>query len=224
VKAPRLRDATVAGSLVILVSLAAACGSTPQTPSPADVSPQSFITGPSTPSPSTASPSAPAASPPPGGIASSDPAASPAVTLDPALLSILPATIEGASVKSEPDSFSEALADPDFVANVGSAAFAIVVDGGDLASGVVAHLRPGVYTDAFYRDWRDSYNQGACSQAGGVVGNAEADLGGRTVHITSCAGGLLVYHAYLPERDVVVSLFSLGDRRFGEQLMRGLQP
>ncbi len=49
-------------------------------------------------------------------------------------------------------------------------------------------------------------------------------MGGRTVYVTSCAGGLLVYHAYLPDRGVVISLFSLGDRRFGEQLMSDLRP
>jgi hypothetical protein len=57
-----------------------------------------------------------------------------------------------------------------------------------------------------------------------VLGNAEAQLGGRTTYITSCAGGLLVYHAYLEGQGVVVSLFSLGDRRFGEQIMKGLRP
>ncbi len=116
------------------------------------------------------------------------------------------------------------MADPEFDRNVEAAAFAVVVDGADLASGVVARLRPGLYSDALFRDWRDSYDAGACAQAGGVVGNAEAELGGRTVHITRCAGGLLVYHVYLPERDAIVSLFSLGDRRFGEHLVGGLRP
>lgn len=119
---------------------------------------------------------------------------------------------------------TDALSDPDFAANVQAAVFATVVAADDLASGVVARLRPGVYSDGFFRDWRDTYDKGACGQAGGVVGNAEAQLGGRTVFITSCAGGLLVYHAYVAERDVVVSLFSVGARRFGEQLMEGLRP
>ena len=57
-----------------------------------------------------------------------------------------------------------------------------------------------------------------------MVGNAEAELGGRTVYIASCAGGLLVYHAWLDQSGVLVSMFSLGERRFGEQLMSGLQP
>jgi hypothetical protein len=149
---------------------------------------------------------------------------SPGAALDPSLLAILPADIGGVAVSDEPDSYAQAAADPDFVRNVAAAAFPILVDGSDLASGVIARLRPGVYSDAFFRDWRDSYNRGACGQAGGVAGNAEAELGGRTVYISSCSGGLVVYHAYLPQRNVVVSLFSIGERRFGQQLMSDLRP
>jgi len=143
---------------------------------------------------------------------------------DPSLLALLPATVDGAAVTEEPESFAEAIGDPDFVASVEAAAFPFVARSADLASGVVARLRPGVFSDAFFRDWRDSYNAGACAQAGGVVGNAEAQLGGRTVYIASCAGGLLVYHAWLDQEGVLVSMFSLGEGRFGEQLMDGLQP
>ena len=144
--------------------------------------------------------------------------------IDESLLAILPATVDGVPVQPETTGVGDALADPAFVTNVQTAAFATVVDANDLASGVVAHLRPGVYSDAFFRDWRDTYNQGACSQAGGVVGNVEAQLGGRTVYVTSCVGGLRVYHAYLPSRDVVVSFISVGERSFGELVMQGLRP
>lgn len=143
---------------------------------------------------------------------------------DPALLAILPAEVDGVPVVPEAASFADAVTFPDFVANVEAAAFAIAVRDPDLASGVIAKLRPGVWSDAFYRDWRDSYDEGACSQAGGVGGRAEVQLGGRTVHITTCGGGLAVYHAYLAERDVVVSVFSVGERRFGERLMAELRP
>ena len=153
-----------------------------------------------------------------------DSSAGTAVILDDSLLGVLPAAIGDVAVASEPDSFAQAAADPDFVRNVESAVFAVVPGAKDLASGVVARLRPGAYSDAMFRDWRDSYNEGACSQAGGVGGNAEAELGGRTVYIASCNGGLLVYHAYLPERGIIVSLFSVGDGRFGEQLMGKLRP
>jgi hypothetical protein len=146
------------------------------------------------------------------------------VLLDEALLAVLPAEVGGVTVSSEPDAFAQTAADPDFARNVESAVFAIAPGTDDLASGVVARLRPGVYSDEMFRDWRDSYNEGACGQAGGLGGNAEAELGGRTVYIASCNGGVHVYHAYLPERGVIVSLLSLGTKRFGEQLMGNLRP
>ena len=147
------------------------------------------------------------------------------VVMDPDLLQILPPAIGAAKVQIEPESFAEAVRDPSFVASVDAAAFAIVVQAEDLASGVVAHLRPDVFSDAFYRSWRDSYDEGACAQAGGVAGHAEVGLeDDRTMYVTTCAGGLRVYHAYVAEREVIVSLFSLGERRFGEQLMSGLRP
>jgi hypothetical protein len=120
-------------------------------------------------------------------------------------------------VQHETEAFAGAAADPAFAENVEAAAFAVVVDADDLASAVVARLRPGVFSDAFFRDWRDSYNEGACAQAGGVAGNAEAELGGRTTYITTCAGGLVAYHAYVEELGVIVSLVSVGDRRSGSR-------
>ena len=147
-----------------------------------------------------------------------------AVALDESLLAYLPANVAGVPVTSEPDAFATAAKDPDFAANVDAAAFAIAVDANDITSGVVAHLRPGRYSEALFRDWRDSYNEGTCAQSGGVAGNAQAELGGRLVYVTTCGNGLRTYHAYLGQRNVIVSLFSLGDRHFGEQLMSGLRP
>ena len=109
------------------------------------------------------------------------------------------------------------------MASVDRAVFAIAVDGSDLVSGVVAHLRPGLYSDKFYEDWRATYDQGACDQAGGVVGRAESTLGARTVYVTTCGGGLRVLHAYLPGPGVLVSVFSMGDKRLGDQVMGGLR-
>lgn len=202
-------------AVLLLVPLAAAACGGPSVPTPDLPSTAPATTG----IPAPASPSS-------AGSTASSAVASPAggVVLDESLLAVLPPAIDGIAVASEPDAFARAAADPDFARNVGSAAFAVVVDGSDLASGVVAELEPGRYSDALFRDWRNSYNEGACAQAGGVAGNAEAEMGGRTVYIASCAGGLRVYHAWLPERGVIVSLFSLGDRRFGERLMGDLRP
>lgn len=179
------------------------------TTSPAPASP-----APASAAPASATPGTPAPpSPSPGGVAS-----------DPALLDLLPVDIDGRPVNLEEPAFEEAASDPAFAASVDRAAFFVVVGAADLASGVVAHLRPDVYTDAFFRDWRDSYDQGACGQAGGVAGNAEAQLGGRTIYITTCVNGLAVYHAYLPARGIAVSVISVGEARFGEQAMAGLEP
>jgi len=206
----------LAGVLVAAAIVMAACSGPAPTATPGDAaSPGTAATSaPASPNAAvTASPTASSASPGEAGPAN-----------DISLLGLLPATIDGAAVGEEPESFAEAVASADFVASVEAAAFPFVADAGDLASGVVARLRPGVFSDAWFRDWRDSYNDGACSQAGGLVRNAEATIGARTVYIAGCAEGLLVYHAYLPERGVVVSLFSLGTRRFGERLMEGLRP
>ena len=228
----RLRGAPVAAALVAaaLVAVAlvvAGCGRAEVSASPAAATPTAATTNSvaiTTPVPSASaspvvSPGPPSGSP---GLPSVSPA--PAVVMDPDLLQILPATIGTAKVEIEPDAFAEAIGDASFVAAVDSAAFAVVVGGEDLASGVVAHLRPGAYSDAFFRDWRDSYDEGACGQAGGVARRAQVTLGGRPVYVTTCTEDLRVYHAYVPERDVIVSLFSLGEQRFGEQLLDGLRP
>jgi len=216
--------AAVASALVCAAACGAAPSATPPSPTPAPVA--------STPAPTTATspsashvvtlPASPSASPSPAVGAS--PPASPAVIEDETLLSILPAAVSGVALMPEPDAFVAATADPGFGEDVASAAFATAFDGADLASGVVAKLRPGRYSEAMFRDWRDTYDAGACGQAGGVSGHAQAQLGGRTVDITTCNAGLRVYHVWLPQRDVIVSLFSLGDRRFGEQVMAGLRP
>lgn len=147
-----------------------------------------------------------------------------AVREDLTLLSLLPAEIDGAQVAVEPLGFEDALTSPDFLMSVESAAFLILVREPDLASGVVARIRPEYWSDAAFRSWRDSYDEGTCEPAGGVVGRAEARLGSQAVNITRCAGGVFVYHTFIQERGVVVSLFSWGEKRYGEQLMAGITP
>jgi len=139
--------------------------------------------------------------------------------LDPSLMALLPATVAGVAVTQETSSLAEAVADQAFVASVDRAAFPLAVSGGDLASGVIAHLRAGVYSDTMFSDWRSSYDDGACASSAGVVAHAEKTLGGRTTYVTTCGGGLRVYHAYVADRGVIVSLFSTGPADLGGQLM-----
>ena len=197
--------------------VAAACGTSGPTPVPSATSsvPPSI----DAPTPTAEASGSPADSP--GSPSAIDPDTA---VRDDSLLSVLPPDVEGAPVTVEEASFDEAVRDPAFAEHVASAAFAIVTTPTDLASGVVAQLRPGLLDETFLDDWRETYNEGACSQAGGVATNAETDLGGRTVYVTTCGGGLTVYHAAIPEREVIVSLFSIGEGRFGEQLVRDLRP
>jgi hypothetical protein len=197
--------------------VAAACGTIGPTPAPSATS--SVPSSIDAPTPTAEASGSPADSP--GSPSATDPDTA---VRDDSLLSILPPDVERAPVTVEEASFGDAVRDPAFAEHVARAAFAIVTTPTDLASGVVAQLRPGLLDDTFLADWRETYNEGACSQAGGVATNAETELGGRTVYIATCGGGLTVYHAAIPERDVIVSLFSIGEGRFGEQLMRDLRP
>ena len=202
-----------ASIVIVLALVVSACGSTDPTPTAAPITPSPAPSVAATPAPTAVPASAPGSSPAAGGAVE-----------DPSLLAVLPATVDGIDVTLEHQAFLDAVADPGFAKNVKRAAFGVAVSGTDLVSGVVAELAPDTYSDAFFRDWRDTYNEGACGQAGGVVGNAEAQIGGRTVYIASCAGDLRVYHTWLPERGAIVSAFALGGKRLGEELMGGLRP
>ncbi len=56
------------------------------------------------------------------------------------------------------------------------------------------------------------------------MATAETQLGGRTVYVGTCAGGLHTYHTWIGERGLLVSAFALGGKGYGEQLMEGLRP
>ena len=203
----------IAAALAFAVAACATAG-----PSPTPAAPTASPTAPPTAVPSTPDAGPPTSSPPAS-------AGSGGVVEDASLLGILPATVGGVDVSLEHQAFLDARSsDPGFAQNVRRAAFGVAASGSDLVSGVVAELEPGLFSDGFFRDWRDTYNQGACAQSGGVTGNAEAQIGSRTVYIATCAGGLRTYHAWLPERGTIVSALSLGDQHLGEALMAGLRP
>ena len=93
----------------------------------------------------------------------------------------------------------------------------------DYAVVTVARLRPGVFDDAWFRDWRDSFDTGVCGQAGGVdLGRSEMEIGGRTVFRSTCAGGTVIYHAHLEASDAVVSIQGSGRKDLGRQVIAGL--
>ena len=104
---------------------------------------------------------------------------------------------------------------------------AIVVDPATDAFAYVSviALQPGVFDEAFFRSWRDSFDDGACSQAGGVGGHAETQIGGRTVvHRRTAPVGSPPTTSVSTDEMLIVSVSSLGESRLGEQLVAALRP
>jgi hypothetical protein len=147
------------------------------------------------------------------------------VVLDPDLLAILPESIDGFAVTESPDEAALAISDPALprIATALDAAVAVDTGGGNLVYALVVKLRPDAFTDDTYRQWRDSFDEGACTAAGGIVGRAEAPIDERTVYITSCVAGMRTYHLWLKEQDTLISASSIGEGRFGEKLMDNLR-
>jgi hypothetical protein len=147
------------------------------------------------------------------------------VVLDETLLDVLPDVVGGSEITEAPDEAAIALSAPALrsVAMALDAGVAVDIVRGNLVYALVVRLKPGTFGDAIFRQWRDSFTLGACAASGGPIGEAEATIDGRTVYITSCTGGLRTYHVWLREQDVVISASSIGEARFGEQLMDNLR-
>lgn len=148
------------------------------------------------------------------------------VVIDSRLLDVLPETVDGFELVESPEAELEALQDPQLEAVAASIAAGIAVDpaGGEFVYAIVVRLHPGAMDANVFRDWRDSYDEGACSQADGVVGHAETEIGGRTVYIGTCVGDLRTYHVWLEEQEVLISASAVGERRLGERLVENLRP
>ena len=147
------------------------------------------------------------------------------VVLDPTLLAILPESIEGAPITEALDEAALALTDPALprIATALDVGVAVDTASADLVTAHVVKLRPEAFTDATFRQWRDSFDEGACAGAGGVGGVAQATIDERTVHIGNCMSGQLTYHLWLTEHDILISASSIGEGRFGEKLMDNLR-
>ena len=165
----------------------------------------------------------------PAGASTSPAAAGPTdISVDPSLLALLPADIGGVALTPDPETAAEVAAAPSLGPSLSAIAVAAAFGPpasdaiGDYVVATVARLRPEVFDEAWFRDWRDSFDAGVCEQAGGVSGHAETTLAGHQTFIGSCTGGVHTYHVYLPRQDVVVSLQGIGPGRFGERVIEGL--
>ena len=147
------------------------------------------------------------------------------VVIDSSLLELLPAMIGSAPVQEDADAAAEAVNDPALseIATGVDAGAAVDIGNGDLAYALVVRLKAGALDDELYRQWRDSYDAGACTQSGGVAGHAQAEFSGRQTYVTTCVQGLRTYHLWLVDESVLISASSIGDGRFGEELLKGLR-
>ena len=114
--------------------------------------------------------------------------------VDPTLLTSLPATVDGTVLTEDADTEHQDVTDPANAADLAGLAVAIAVDtdSGDLAVASVVRVRPGVFSDAYFKDWRSTFDTGACSQAGGVSATGQAVIGGRDAFTATCSGGLVL--------------------------------
>lgn len=198
-------------SVLFALSVLVVAGCIPPRPSPSPTT---------TPPPPTAAPTASAQ-------VSASPAAG--VTVDPALLAVLPDAIDGVTVTPDLES-ATAIADEGsiapFVSSIALAtAFGPVATSGigDYAVVTVARLRPGTFSDLFFRGWRETFDAGVCEQAGGVeAGSAETEIAGHRTFVGTCVGGVHTYHLHLPQQDLIVSMQGLGPARFAERIVAGI--
>lgn len=160
-----------------------------------------------------------------GPMPSSTPDDTTPAVIDATLLGYLPDVIEGVPVTEALDEAALALADPALprIATALDVGLAVDQATGNLVTAHVVRLREGAFDHGTYRQWRDSYDEGACTAAGGVKGRAEATIDERTVFVTSCVGPLRTYHVWIEDERVLISASSVGDGRFGELLMSGLR-
>jgi hypothetical protein len=121
---------------------------------------------------------------------------------------------------------ADVAAEPGLAEDVEALAIGMYSSGGaasagpDLAIVNVVRLRDPAEDDDWFRDWRDSYDDAACANAGGVERRAETVLGNRTFFVASCGGGAFTYHVRVGDRGSVISLTSIGPGRLGEELAR----
>ncbi|MBI3747886.1 MAG: hypothetical protein HY262_03420 [Chloroflexi bacterium] len=181
----------------------------------------------------------PSASPPGSAGGSPPPAATPAssagsagsgtgLAVDASLLHVLPAQVAGVPLEADPATAAQIAADPTVAESARAIAVALAIRPGsstadDLAIVSVIRLRPGVFSDAWFANWRATYDQGACAVAGGVKGQpSRASIAGRTVFVGTCAGDAQTYHVQLADPTLIVSITAAGPAHFGELVVGGL--
>jgi hypothetical protein len=148
--------------------------------------------------------------------------------VDARLLEVLPPEIDGAALEPDPTTAADIASDPTLAGFAEAIAVALAISpgtsaGDDLAIVSVIRLRPGVFSDAWFRSWRATYDAAACEVAGGLAGRpSEVEIGGRTAYVGTCAEDAHTYHVHLADPTLIVSVTGAGPRGFGELVLAGL--
>jgi hypothetical protein len=209
-----MRRATVAlaAALAGLAGLAG-CGLDPS-PAPSSV-PASA---------SSAVASTPSAAPSPT-LPLNGPSDSLSIVADPGLISsVLGAAVTGLTFQYDADTTTRVMTDAGVRKDASALGIGLYTVTGqtpveDFAIVSVLRLRdPARADDEWFRSYRDSYDDSACAQAGGVARHSQTEIQTHTVFIGSCAGGAFTYHLRTRTGDLVVSITGVGPGRIGERL------
>jgi hypothetical protein len=145
--------------------------------------------------------------------------------IDASLLDYLPTSVGDAVVEENIEEAAIAISDPTLsrIATAVDVGVALEQSSGNLVAAHVVRLREGAFDDAVYRQWRDTFDEGACAAARGVEGRAETTIDDRAVFVTTCVAKLRTYHVWIEDEDLLISASTVGPDRFGELLMQNLR-
>lgn len=176
----------------------------------------------------TAGPSVPVATLGPGGVGppvTLPPGATPLVRIDTSLLAVLPEEVAGLSVLESSDAEADAQANGSLASLSDGVVGALAIDPGtaDFVLADVVRLRANAMTDAVFQAWRDTFDAGVCLDTG-VIGRAQAQIGGRTVFVGTCGNGFRTYHTWIADKNLLVTASAGGKRQLGRLLFEALRP
>jgi len=163
----------------------------------------------------------------PGGVGppvTLEPGATPLVHVDASLLGVLPAEVDGLSLIESTEAELDAQSNGSLASLSAGIAGALAIDPGtgDFVLVDVVRLRPGIFDDTTFRNWRDTFDAGVCLDSG-VTGHGQSTIGGRTVFVGTCGNALHTYHAWIPDKNLLVTASAGGSRNLGELLFANLK-
>ena len=149
---------------------------------------------------------------------------------DPSLLDLVPASEAAATLTYDPETTASVAADKTLAKSISYLAIGLARPTGAAATdadfAIVNVARPrdeNAVNDAWFRDWRDSYDKPACAQAGGVARHSQTEVAGLTVFIAACANGAFTYHALIADGGIVLSITSVGPANLGRTIVEKLK-